>query len=221
MKKYGETPAGIMTVRSRMKPQRTHSPAAGSGMSRSEQVTVLDRSAVGLSFEGILKETVIVIKSLLIRVQAASYGHDPLVVMSYVGQRAEECVEEDVTRLVKELETLHGYDSYPSHRITAYAEIANDLTKQVEAVIFDQQFDKIMQMSQEFKIKEDALKQREEVINLELSTCREETSNTTKLNIVLETKVASLEVPSLTITLSVTNSNNNLTSIPYSIPYYP
>ena len=223
MKKYGET-GGIMVQRSmnpitkssRTLPPRTRSPG---GMSRSvEQVTALERTAVGMTYEGILKETVIVIKSLLIRVQAASYGHDPFVVMSYVGQRAEECVEEDVSRLVKELETLHGFDSYPSHRITAYAELANDLTKQVEAVIFDQQFDKIMQMSQEFKIKEDALKQREDAINLELSTCREETTKTTKQNIVLETKVASLEVSSPTFTPPRTNLNSNFPALPYFEP---
>ena len=227
MKKYGETSIMMerqpqnhkMMLKSRTIPPRTHSLAAGGGLIKhrtlspasggmmisrvtSEPLNIVEQAAVGMTYEGILKETVIVLKSLLIRVQAASYGHDPFVVMSYLGQRAEECIEEDVTRLVKELASLHGFDSYPSHRITAYAEIANELTKQIEAVIFDQQFDKIMKMSHEFKIKEDALKQREEAINLELSICREETSKTTKLNIALETKVTSLEVFHLYLNLN-------------------
>lgn len=112
-----------------------------------------------MTYEGILHEQLCMVKALLIRAQAASYGHDPLVVLKYSRQRAQECVQEDAQKLIQELETMHG--ACPSHRITAYGAISNSLARQMETVIFDQHFDKIIQMSHEFKLREEELQAKE------------------------------------------------------------
>jgi len=143
-----------------------------------------ERTAQNMSYEGILHDQLVMQKALLIRTQAASYGHDPLVVMSYVGQRAQEAVEEDVARIINELTELHG--PHPTHRITAYAELSTDLGKQLESIVFDQHFDKVMQISQEFKIREEELKAREKATNQEVEVQKEEINNLVKINIELE-----------------------------------
>ena len=150
-----------------------------------------ERSAQNLSYEGILHEQLVMQKALLIRAQAASYGHDPLVVMSYVGQRAQETIDEDVNRLINELTEINGHS--PSHRMTAYAEISNDLAKQLESVVFDQHFDKVMEISHEFKLREEELKQREKATTQEVQVRMDEISNLVKANIELEQDKKAME----------------------------
>ena len=150
-----------------------------------------ERSAQNLSYEGILHEQLVMQKALLIRAQAASYGHDPLVVMSYVGQRAQETIDEDVNRLINELTEINGHS--PSHRMTAYAEISIDLAKQLESVVFDQHFDKVMEISHEFKLREEELKQREKATSQEVQVRMDEISNLVKANIELEQDKKSME----------------------------
>ena len=153
--------------------------------SRTEVILALrERTAQNLSYEGILNDQLVMQKALLIRTQAASYGHDPLVVMSYVGQRAQEAVEEDVGRIINELTELHG--PHPTHRVTAYAELSTDLGKQLESVVFDQHFDKVMQISQEFKLREEELKAKEKTTNQAVEVQKEEINNLVKANIELE-----------------------------------
>ena len=150
-----------------------------------------ERTAQNLSYEGILHEQLVMQKALLIRAQAASYGHDPLVVMSYVGQRAQETIDEDVNRLINELTEINGHS--PSHRMTAYAEISNDLAKQLESVVFDQHFDKVMEISHEFKLREEELKQREKATTQEVQVRMDEISNLVKANIELEQDKKAME----------------------------
>ena len=88
-----------------------------------------DGAASALTYEGVLHDLLVMLKSLLIRVHAAAYGHDPSVVLTYVLQTATENVADDAARVVGELEAVHG--TSPTHHVTAYAEMAVDFARQV------------------------------------------------------------------------------------------
>lgn len=84
-------------------------------MSRSELISSRrEFKANNLSYEAILHDQMVAVKALLIRTQAANTAHDPAVIMSFVGQRAEECVKEEVDKIVRELEEIQGPN--PTHR---------------------------------------------------------------------------------------------------------
>ena len=131
-----ERPEFTTLIKAKARPQMSSSSSSGGGgyrrlaVSRSDMIQARrDHAASAITYEGVLHDLLVMLKSLLIRVQAAAYGHDPSVVLTYVLQTATEHVADDAARVVGELEALHG-DS-PAHHVTAYAEMAVDFARQV------------------------------------------------------------------------------------------
>ena len=73
-----------------------------------------DRDSNNLTYESILHNQIVGVKTLLIRAQAANMAHDPLAVMSYVEERANETVYEELAKIISQLESIQGPN--PTHR---------------------------------------------------------------------------------------------------------
>ena len=72
------------------------------------------------------------------------------------------------------------------NRITAYGKLASELSTQMGVVIFDQHFDKIIQLKHEQQKREDEVKQRELQIIQDIETKNTEISELQKKNVELE-----------------------------------
>lgn len=87
-----------------------------------------------LTCEKVLNEQLVYIKSMLLRLNSFKMSHDPVAVNVHVHQRAQESIDEELSRLILKLVNYQGHN--PLHRVAAYSQMSLDLLSELEKSIF-------------------------------------------------------------------------------------
>jgi len=93
-----------------------------------------EMSGLETTTQRILSEQLVRLTALLLRAQATKTSHDSTAVRDHAYHRAQEVVDEELSRIITKLVNLQGPS--PMHRVVALSQLSQSVARDIEKAVF-------------------------------------------------------------------------------------